>query len=178
LGHLLLKRVGPGSAEVEKRTKSGILDERRRLALMLDYEFGPGTSRALPAEGLEFLYSRKSDRLKQVNHAERLFVVIRPSGAIALTLYAASTLSSSRKFLENSVTVDDEAVPFVRKGKSVFCKFVLRVGRHVLPGGEVVVLDRKGRPIGIGRAKIPGRYMREFKGGVAVKVRGISNEDG
>lgn len=164
---------------MEKRTsKPGMMDERRRFALMLDYEFGPGTSRALPAEDLEFLYSRRSDRLKQVNHAGRLFVIIRPSGAIALTLYAALTLSSSKRFLENSVTVDDEAVPFVRRGKSVFCKFVRGVGRHVLPGGEVVVLDRNGRPIGIGRAKVPGKYMREFKGGVAVKVRGNSNEDG
>ncbi len=164
---------------MEKRTpKPGILDERRRFELMLDYEFGAGTSRALPAEELQFFYSRKSDRLKQVNLDGRLFVVIRPSGAIALTFYAASVLASSRKFLENSVTVDDEAVPFVRRGRSVFCKFVVGVGRHVLPGGEVVVLDRKGRPVGIGRAKIPGRYMREFKGGVAVKVRGNSIEDG
>jgi predicted RNA-binding protein (TIGR00451 family) len=155
-----------------------ILDERRRFAIMLDYEFGAGTSRALPRRGLGFLYSRKSDRLKQVDHEGRLFAVIRPNGAIALSLYAASILATSRAFLRNSVTVSDEAAEFVRKGKSVFCKFVVRVGGHVLPGGEVVVLDRKGTPIGVGRAVVPGVYMREFKAGVAVKVRGISSESG
>jgi 7-cyano-7-deazaguanine tRNA-ribosyltransferase len=155
-----------------------ILDERRRFAVMLDYEFGAGTSKALPRRDLEFFYSRKSDRLKQVNHKGRLFAVIRPNGAIALSLYSASVLASSRQFLQNSVTVSDEATEFVRKGKSVFCKFVVKVGGHVLPGGEVVVLDRRGAPIGVGRAKIPGVYMREFKAGVAVKVRGISNESG
>lgn len=143
---------------------------------MLDYEFGAGTSRALPRGGLEYLYSRKSDRLKQVNHDRKLFAVIRPNGAIALSLYAASILSSSRKFLRNSVTVSDEAAEFVRRGKSVFCKFVVKVGAHVPPGGEVVILDRRGAPIGVGRAMIPGVYMREFKAGVAVKVRGISDE--
>lgn len=145
---------------------------------MLDYEFGPGTSMALPKKDLIFFYSRKSDRLKQVNHAGKLFAVIRPNGAIALTLHSASILAASRAFLRNAVTVNDEAAPFVRNGKSVFCRFVVKVGSHVLPGGEVVVLDLTGKPIGVGRAKIPGIYMREFKGGVAVKVRGTSNEDG
>ena len=139
---------------------------------MIDYEFGPGSSRALPKERLEYFYSRKSRRLKQVNHEGRLFFVIRPNGAIALTLYAASVLSASKAFMENSVTVADEAVEFVRRGKSVFCKFVLKTGSHVFPRGEVVVLDREGLPIAVGRAKIPGAFMGGFKAGVAVKVRG------
>jgi predicted RNA-binding protein (TIGR00451 family) len=155
-----------------------VIDERRRFAMMLDYEFGAGTSRVLPRSGLEFFYSRKSDRLKQINHDGKLFAVVRPNGAIALTLYSASVLVSSKVFLQNSVMVSDDAAEFVRKGKSVFCKFVVKVGKHVLPGSEVVVLDLKGKPIGLGRAKIPGVYMREFKAGVAVKVRGISNEYG
>ena len=84
---------------------------------------------------------------------------------------AAGQLASSRAFMQNSVTVRDDAAQFVRNGKSVFCKFVTRTGRHVLPGGEVVVLDESGLPIAVGRAKLPGAFMREFKAGVAVKVR-------
>jgi uncharacterized protein with predicted RNA binding PUA domain len=148
-----------------------LLDDRRRFSLMLDYEFGRGTSRALPRRGLEFLYSRRSDRLKQVLHDGKILAVVRPNGAVALSLHGAVLLSSSRAFMQNSVTVGDDAVPFVREGKSVFCKFVLRTGNHVLPGGEVVVVDARGRPLGVGRAKLPGSCMREFKAGVAVKVR-------
>jgi archaeosine-15-forming tRNA-guanine transglycosylase len=48
---------------------------------------------------------------------------------------------------------------------------VTKTGKHVLPGGEVVVLDESGLPIAVGRAKLPGAFMREFKAGVAVKVR-------
>ncbi len=148
-----------------------LLDERRRFSLMLDYEFGRGTSGALPRDGLDYLYSRKSDRLKEVMHEGKIFAVVRPNGAIALSLYAARLLASSRAFMQNSVTVSDEAARFVRMGKSVFCKFVVRTGKHVLPGGEVVVLDERGSPIAVGRAKVPGAFMREFKAGVAVKVR-------
>lgn len=153
-----------------------LLDGRRQFLVMLDYEFGPGTSRALPRCGLEFVYSRKSDRLKQVLHEGKLFATIKPNGAIAPTNYGASVLIESKAYVENSVTVDGAAVEFVREGRSVFCKFVKSVGKHVLPGGEVAVLDPRGRVIGVGSAKMHGDFMRQFKHGVAVKVRGSSWE--
>jgi len=148
-----------------------VLDERRRLSLMLDYEFGRGTGAALPRDGLEYLYSRRSDRLKQVTHGGKIFAVVRPNGAVALSLYGARLLSSSRAFMQNSVTVSGDAARFAGEGRSVFCKFVVKTGRHVLPGGEVAVVDEGGGVIAVGRAKLPGACMREFKAGVAVKVR-------
>lgn len=102
---------------------------------MLDYEFGRGTSGALPRSGLEYLYSRRSDRLRQVMHEGKLFAVIRPNGAIAPSMHGAKVLASSKAFIQNSVTVSEGADEFVHAGKSVFCKFVVKVGRHV-PAGE------------------------------------------
>ena len=69
------------------------------------------------------------------------------------------------------MVVDKDAVEFVKEGRSVFCKFVKKVGRHVLSGGEVVVLDPSGRVIAVGSAKMHGDFMRQFKHGVAVKTR-------
>lgn len=138
---------------------------------MLDYQFGRGSSKALPQRGFKFFYSRRSDRLKQVDHDGKLFAVIRPNGAIALSLYSASILASSKAFMRNSVAIKNETIQFVRKGKSVFCKFVVRVDGHVLPGSEVVVTDESGSPVAVGRAKLPGIFMQEFKAGIAVKVR-------
>ncbi len=153
-----------------------LFDPRRQFQLMLDYEFGSGVSRALPKKDLKFGYSRRSGRMKQVLHQGRLFATIRPSGAIAPTLYGATLLAKGKKYLENSVTVDDEAVGFIKEGKSVFCKFVVSAGKHVLPGGEVAVLDGSGRVIGVGRAKVKGEFMLSFNAGVAVKVRGTYSE--
>jgi uncharacterized protein with predicted RNA binding PUA domain len=143
---------------------------------MLDYEFGKGTSQWVPADGLKFYYSRRSDRLKQVTHDGRLFAVIRPNGSVALSVYSAALLARSRAFLENTVTVSDDAASFVREGKSVFCKFVVKAGRRISTGGEVAILDGRGRVIGVGRARLPGIYMREFKAGVAVKVRSAQDQ--
>lgn len=149
-----------------------LLDGRKQFSVMLDYEFGPGTSRALPKEGLKFVYSKRSDRLKQVFHDGRLFATIRPSGVISPTHYGATALIKSKAYAENSVTVEQAAVEFVSEGRSVFCKFVKGVGKHVMPYGEVAVLDPAGRVIAVGSARMHGDFMGTFKAGVAVKVRG------
>lgn len=148
-----------------------LLDGRKQFSLMLDYEFGPGTSDVLPKTGLTFVYSKRSDRMKQVFHVDRLFATIRPNGVISPTLYGASILINSKAYAENSVVVEKDAVPFVREGKSVFCKFVKSVGKHVLPAGEVAVLDPRGNVIAVGSSRLHGDYIREFKHGVAVKTR-------
>ena len=113
-----------------------LLDERTRLAMMLDYEFGKGTSKALPAERLKFYYSRKSDRLKQVSHDGKLFAIIRPNGAIALSLYSASILIASKAFLQNCITVTDEAAQFVMQGKSASASSWSRSAGTCFPGAR------------------------------------------
>ena len=92
------------------------------------------------------------------------------------TLYGATVLANGKGYLENSVVVRDEATSFIKQGKSVFCKFVVSVGKHVLPGGEVAILDRSGKVIGVGRAKVRGEFMLTFNAGVAIKVRGTFEE--
>jgi uncharacterized protein with predicted RNA binding PUA domain len=90
---------------------------------------------------------------------------------MALSLYGASILSKSSPFLQNCVTVADDAVPFVRGGKSVFCKFVTKAGSRIRPRSDVAVLDSSGQVIGVGTSVLAGEFIQQFKSGVAVKVR-------
>jgi predicted RNA-binding protein (TIGR00451 family) len=145
--------------------------EYRRISIMLDYLFGRGVSRALPKEGVRVVYSRRSGRVKLVFHDGKLLATVKPNGAMALSMYGAELLSRCPSFRHNYVVVSDEAAEFVRGGKSVFCKFVESAGRNVMPKGEVVVADRRGKLLGVGTAIMKGEYMREFKSGAAVKVR-------
>lgn len=138
---------------------------------MVDYLFGEGVSRMLPDQGFRLYFSRRSGRVKLVHYEGRLFATVKPNGAFALTVYGAAMLSRSPRFRQNCVSVSDDAVRFVRGGKSVFCKFVSRVGKNVRPRGEVAVVDRKGRVVGVGTAVLSGAHMALFKSGVAVKVR-------
>ncbi|HLQ06335.1 MAG TPA: PUA domain-containing protein [Nitrososphaerales archaeon] len=143
----------------------------RRISIMVDYLFGKGVSRALPKKGFQLRYSRRSGRVKLIFHDEKLFATVKPNGAMALSIYGASTLSRSPKFRENCVQISDDVVEFVRGNKSVFCKFVVRAGKNVYPKSEVAVIDGRGKVVGVGMAVLNGAFMREFKTGVAVKVR-------
>jgi uncharacterized protein with predicted RNA binding PUA domain len=138
---------------------------------LVDYLFGRGVSRALPKKGFKLQYSRRSGRVKLIFHDEKLFATVKPNGAMALSIYGASTLSKSPKFRENCVQVSDDVVEFVRGNKSVFCKFVQWAGKNVYPKSEVAVIDGKGKVVGVGMAVLNGAYMRQFKTGAAVKVR-------
>jgi len=125
----------------------------------------------LPKEGIRLVYSRRSGRVKLVYIGEMLFATVKPNGSMALSLFGANVLVRSRRFLDNCVVVSDDAADFVRGGKSVFCKFVERAGKNIRPKSEVVVLDRGGRVLGVGLAVLAGKFMRQFKTGVAAKVR-------
>ena len=146
-------------------------DERRRLSIMVDYLFGRNVSLAIPKEGMRLIYSRRSGRVKLVYHNDKLFATVRPNGSMALSVYAATLLSKSRPFFRNCVTVNDDAVPFVKGGKSVFCKFVTKAGSRVRPKSDVAVLDTSGRVIGVGTSILAGQFIQQFKSGAAVKVR-------
>ena len=145
--------------------------EIRQISLMVDYLFGKGVSRSLPKAGFRLFYSRKSSRVKLIHHDGKLFATVKPNGAMALSLYGAGVLSKSPKFRENCVQVSDDVVAFVRGGRSVFNKFVVKAGRNIYPKSEVAVVDGKGRVVGVGMAVLNGAHMTQFKTGVAVKVR-------
>jgi len=143
----------------------------RRISVMVDYLFGRGVSRALPRSGFQLTYSRRSGRVKLIHQGGRLFATVKPNGAMALSLDGAALLSKSPRFKENCVQVNDDVVQFVKGGRSVFNKFVVRAGKNVYPRSEVAIVDGKGRVVGVGMAVLNGAHMTQFKTGVAVKVR-------
>jgi predicted RNA-binding protein (TIGR00451 family) len=146
-------------------------EDRRRLAIIVDYLFGRWVSRALPKSGFRLVHSRRSGRLKLVFHNGKLLATVRPNGAWALTIYGATVLSKSPRFKDNCVKVAPEAVPFVVGGKSVFCKFVQSAGKNIYPRSEAVVVSPDWEVLGVGTAVLNGKHMAMFKSGVAVKVR-------
>ncbi len=146
-------------------------DDLRTVSLMVDYLFGRGVSRALPKDGLRVVRSRRSGRVKLVFVDGWLFATVKPNGSMALSLKGANLLSKNPKFRDSCVSVSDEAAEFVHGGKSVFCKFVTGAGKNVLPRSEVAVVDGRGRILGLGMAVLNGKFIKQFRSGVAVKVR-------
>jgi len=80
-------------------------------------------------------------------------------------------LLNSKAFRENCVTVSEEAEEAARAGKSIFAKHVIKAGKRIRPSSEVVVLNKRGELLAVGKAVLSAKMMKVFECGVAVKVR-------
>lgn len=74
-----------------------------------------------------------------------------------------------KKHMKKVVIKDPEVVTLIKRGKSVFAKFVSKAD-DILPGEEVAVSDGKNI-IAVGQALLNSKEIKEFERGVAVKVR-------
>ena len=136
----------------------------------VDALFGPGVSKALPAE-LQMEFSRRTGRIKNFGIDGRLVATLRTDGGLALTIFGAQHfLDSSEKFVENCVSPVQDAIPFVSEGRSLFCRHVDRCGSNVSVGSDVAITDGT-KVIAVGVSLLAARLMQRYSRGVAVKVR-------
>ena len=152
------------------------IDAREKVCRHVDVLFGAEVSHALPAD-LQFTYSKRTGRIKNFSIAGRLAMTLRTDGGLALTTAGAQyLLNNSKKFKENCVEPMGEAVPFVSEGRSLFCKHVKWCGSNVKVGSDVAIIDDSSgdddnKVIAVGVAVLPSKLMKEYRRGVAVKVR-------
>ncbi len=146
-------------------------DPKRKIATNIDAIFGSSISSLIPVDKFEFTFSRRTGRIKNVLFDNNLVATLRTDGGLALTIFGAKLLMKSPNFKENCVTVSNDVSEFISNGKSVFCKHVISCGNNVRVGSDVAVLDEDANVIAVGRAVLSAKMIREFKRGVAVKVR-------
>ncbi|MFQ5970198.1 MAG: PUA domain-containing protein [Nitrososphaerales archaeon] len=148
-----------------------MLDPRQKIAVHLDAIFGSDTSNSIPLDRLEFTFSKRTGRIKNILLDNNLVATLRKDGGLALTIFGAKLLMQSSTFKQNSVVVSKDIAEFIAEGKSVFCKHVVNCGNNVRIGSDVAVLDENGNLIAVGKSVLSAKMIREFKRGVAVKVR-------
>jgi predicted RNA-binding protein (TIGR00451 family) len=145
-----------------------------------DYQFGPGAGEALASRGVRVGVSKRTGKPRYVYDSEgRLLATVRwNDGFLALTLEGAKLLKQYFKPPRLRVVVKSEVGDFIKRGRSVFAKHVLRVDPEIRCGDEVMVVDEKDDLLAVGRAVLSSYEMLAFNSGVAVKVRrGTESED-
>jgi conserved protein with predicted RNA binding PUA domain len=151
------------------------LDSEIKIGHHIDALFGDGIFERLKANrgagSFRFEYSRRTGRIKYFFINDRLAGTIRTDGGIALTIIGANELLKTGKFLENCVKPTAEVVPFVKDGRSLFCKHVEWCGSNVRVGSEAVIIDNSCEVIAVGKAIIGAAHMKGYGQGVAVKIR-------
>lgn len=145
------------------------MDHVEKLKQTIDALFGKGVSKYLPKK-IEITYSKKTGRIRTVNHEEKLLCTLRIDGGLAITPYFAQLLLKSKKFKENCLEVNADAAPFVEEGRSVFCKHVVSTGKNIRISSDTPILF-KNNVIAVGRAALSSEMINDFERGVAIKVR-------
>jgi uncharacterized protein with predicted RNA binding PUA domain len=158
------------------------IDAREKVHRHVDALFGAGVSDALPGD-IQFNFSKRTGRIKNFSIGGRLAVTLRTDGGLALTIAGAQyLLENSEQFLENCVEPVPEAVPFVSEGRSLFCKHVEWCGSNIKVGSDVAILGSSSdgdegsgtssrKVVAVGIAMLSSRLMKQYRKGVAVKVR-------
>jgi predicted RNA-binding protein (TIGR00451 family) len=149
--------------------KKAALEKIRKIA---DYQFGKGVGEGLFPDNVEMVFSKRTGKVKYVYLDGNLLAALNPlTGLFTLTMEGAKRVFEVMQPKRLWVQIEDDAVPFVERGKDVFVKYVVDLDEEIRPGEEVIVIDRKGEIAAVGRALLSGAEMRLFKRGVAVKVR-------
>lgn len=140
-----------------------------KLKHTIDALFGIGISKYLP-KNIEMTFSRKTGRIRTVTHQGKLLCTLRIDGGLAISPYFAQILLQSKKFKENCLEINQDAAPFVKEGKSVFCKHVVWCGKNIRIASDTPILY-KDKVIAVGKAVLSSKMISDFDRGMAIRVR-------
>ncbi|MEM0372292.1 MAG: tRNA guanosine(15) transglycosylase TgtA [archaeon] len=113
--------------------------------------------------------SPKTKKIREVYEGGRVIASFRASDFMILLHEGAKRLFE--KSSEGRVVVRDDVSPFIRDGKSVFAKHVVKCDKKIIPGQQVLVVSEGGDLLASGEAMMNEKEMKDFKRGVAVSVR-------
>ncbi len=149
----------------------GDADHMLELRSLLIYQYGKGAETILEGD-ISFEVSRKTGRLRRAYHGDSLLGTVRAEDGLFIPgEFGARRLYEALGKKSYSVVVSNDAVPFIKQGKSVFCKFVVDASDDIRPYDEVFIKDQQENLIGIGRCMLNRLEMLDFNDGVAVKTR-------
>jgi uncharacterized protein with predicted RNA binding PUA domain len=149
-----------------------------RIRVIADYQFGSGAGKALFPDNVKFILSR-TGRIRQIVEGDKRIATVRANdGFIILSAFGGLKLKEYLPFPKRRVIMNDDAAPFIAKGKTAFAKFVLDCDPEIRALEEILLVDKDDNFLASGQALLSAQEMKDFKKGVAVSVRyGIKGKE-
>ncbi len=149
----------------------GTARDIEKIKKIMDYQFGKGAGDLVPGN-VKIVRSKKTRRIRRIYYKNELIASIRASDHMILP--KKLLLDKLHKKFEKPrlrVVIDDEAVPFVAEGKSVFSKFVTGVDTDLRCGDFALIVDSNDKLVACGSLVLSPKEMLDFDRGPAVNVR-------
>ena len=115
--------------------------------------------------------SRRTHKIRAVYDRKGPVAALRAQDFMILLHNGAEILYKKTKRFRVELVRDKEVEKCVREGRSVFAKFVKKADDKIIPGQQVLVVNSRKELLASGEALLTAKEMKEFKRGVAVKVR-------
>jgi len=158
--------------DIDENKKSNMDLDKQRVSAVCDMQFGKGASKALLNGKVRIVKSKKTGKIRNIYNDEKHVLSMRANdGMFTLKLAGGKILHKYLKFPRLRVVVKEDAVPFIKDGKSVFSKFVKDCDSTLRPFDECLVVDKKDNLLAVGRCLLNSVEMLSFMYGMAVKNR-------
>jgi len=116
--------------------------------------------------------SKRTGRIREIYVKDCLVFTLRPTdGFLIPTLAGGKLIKELVSPPHLRVVIDEEAVNFVARGRSVFSKHVVSIDYNLRAGDEVIVVDTNDNLVAIGRLVLSPIEIPSSSRGVAVRVR-------
>jgi 7-cyano-7-deazaguanine tRNA-ribosyltransferase len=160
------------------KQKESVNLDMLRISAVADMQFGKGAAKALFTGHVTILKSKKTDKIRTVIcDGEHILSMRAEDGLFTLKRAGGRRLLRRFRYPLLRVVILDDAVPFVRDGKSVFPQFVKDCDPALRPYDECLIVDQKDALIAIGRILLTPSEMRAFRHGVAAKTRDAEQDN-
>ncbi len=142
----------------------------RQLRSVLDWVLGSEGGAALAAKGLEGHRSPRTGRLRSVTGPSGILFSVGNDGLPRPTWRGGELLHATLPFPARRIVVDEDAVPFVSGGRSLFSRHVRGGDSSLVPGASALLVDGQDRLLAVGRLLLAPPEMGRIARGVAVRV--------
>ncbi len=146
----------------------------RKIKSLSDYIFGKEVTNLFfnNIDNFKIERSKKTNKIRFVYLNNNLLFILRPtSGFFALTLFSAQKIIENIPSPKLRAIVQNDISEFIKKGRNVFCKHVIKIDENLRPNDEVIVVNENDELLGIGKLKLPIDYILSFNKGVGIKIR-------
>jgi 7-cyano-7-deazaguanine tRNA-ribosyltransferase len=142
---------------------------RRQMTALLEWQY---SDHILPLGQSELrgIRSRNTGRLREFAYRDEPAFRVGNDGLPRPTWIGAGLLHRAVKAPALRVIVRDDAVPFVREGRSLFSRFAGAADPAIVPGSSVLLVDRSDELLAVGRAELAAHEIGRLSRGAAVVV--------
>ena len=158
--------------EIEKSDDEKIDFDILMIEKIADMQFGRNAGRILTSGRIKIVKSKKTNKIRNVYLNEKHILSMRAGdGMFTLKDEGGKILHKKLRFPRLRVVIKEDAISFVKDGKSVFSKFVKDSDPDLRPYDECLIVDEKDNLISVGRCLMNRDEMLSFNYGMAVKNR-------